>query len=221
MSDRSVDELLAVLRRRLEAADRARRARGSRAGRGRRGATLAAVVALALVSTATATRSVWAPSAPDDHGSGGAVVELAAGGGAPAAWSLAARRCADGSVATFLRVGAGGAGRGCEGRSAPVSTYYDPDVGRTFVFALVAVSAREAQVGLRGTRGESSVPTVTQITVRPRPADPLALRKARLSATAVAVGSVRGAWTVATMAVLDAAGRVLWQCEGAGGCGGG
>lgn len=213
MSDRDVEQMLADLGSRLAAADRARRPGPVRSKRRRRAAVLGAVVTLALASTATATRSVWAPSAPDDHGSGGAVVELAAGGAAGGAWTLAARRCGDGSIATFLRVGGGGAGRGCDGRPAPVSSYYDPDEDRTFVFALVAPSARGVQLGLRGTPSGSGVPTVTRTRIHPGRADPLAMHKARLSPVAVAVGSVRGAWTVATMAVLDGAGRVLWQCE--------
>ena len=220
MSDRSVDELLGDLRRRLEAADAARRSRPRRVGPRRRGILLVAAVVLAVASTATATRSVWAPSAPDDRGEGGPVVQLAAGGAARTAWALAARRCADGSAATFLRVGAGGTGRGCDGRSRAVRSYYDPDARRTFVFALVATSARAVQLGLRGTPSASSVPTVTRLTVRPRAADPLALSRARLARTALAVGSVGGAWTVATMAVVDGAGRVIWRCEDAR-CGGG
>jgi hypothetical protein len=213
MSDRTVDELLADLRGRLEAADRARRSRPGRAWRRRRGLALVVVATLVLGSTATATRSVWAPSAPGDRAPGGEVVQVAAGGSARGGWTLAAQRCEDGSVATFLRVAAAGAGRGCGGRPAPVGSYYDPAGQRTYVFALVPASAHDVQLGLRGTPDGSSVPTVARIAVRPSAADPLALQRARLAPTAVAVGSREGAWTVATMAVLDRAGRVVARCE--------
>lgn len=211
MSDRDVDQLLADLRGRLEAGVATRRPRRRRGTR--RVTALVAVVMLAAGSTAVATRSVWAPSPPGDHGEGGPVVRLLAGGPATAPWSLAAQRCADGSVATFLRVGEGGAGRGCDGRPSAVGSYYDPAGQKTYIFAVVPAAARTAQLGLRGTPAGSATPGVVALDVAARPADPLALERGGLAPSVVLIAGHSGAWTPATVAVVDAHGQMLLRCQ--------
>jgi hypothetical protein len=213
VSDRDVDQLLADLRGRLEAGVATRPPRRWHRRGTRRAAALLAVLMLAAGSTAVATRSVWAPSAPGDRGAGGPVVRLLAGGPATARWSLAAERCADGSVATFLRVGEGGAGRGCDGRPSAVSSYYDPAGRKTYIFAVVPAAARTAQLGLRGTPAGSATPGVVALDVVPRPADPLALERGGLPASAVVIAGHPGAWTPATVAVVDDHRRMLLRCQ--------
>jgi hypothetical protein len=213
VSDRDVDQILVDLRRRLEATALAKPTtrRGLRGVR--RVALVLALASSAVVSTAVATRSVWAPSAPGDAGRGSQPVQVAVGGPASARWSLAGQRCSNGGVATFLRVGGGGAGRGCGARPAPISSYYDPRGQTTYVFALVPASAKTARLGLRGTPAGSSVPRVIQVTTAPGPADALAVSRGRLPPSAVLVASHSGAWTVATVAVLDRAGQVDLRCQ--------
>jgi hypothetical protein len=213
MSDRDVDQILVDLRGRLEAAALVKARSRPRLRGVRRVALVVALVSGAVVSTAVATRSVWAPSAPGDDGRGGQSVQVAVGGAASARWSLAAQRCVDGGVATFLRVGGGGAGRGCGARPAPISSYYDPQGQKTYVFALVPVAASTAQLGLRGTPTGSSAPRVTQVTATPEPADALAVSRGHLPPSAVLVASHPGAWTVATVAVLDGSGQVDLRCQ--------
>jgi hypothetical protein len=140
-------------------------------------------------------------------------VRLATGTAAGVVWSLAARRCADGSVATFLRVGAGSAGRVCGGDPAPVGTYYDPDRNRTSVFALVPATARFVRVGLRGTQPGATAAGVTQIAGRVLAADGEAVRRGGLAARGVAVVSRAGAWTPVTLTAQDANGTTVWSCE--------
>jgi hypothetical protein len=215
MTDRSVDELLGDLGRRLEAAARvgSPRRRRRRLRGARRTVLIVAAVLLAAGSTAAATRSVWAPSTPGDRGPGGPEVRLATGTAAGVVWWLAARRCADGSVATFLRVGAAGAGRVCGGKPSPVGTYYDPARNRTSVFGLVPATARFVRVGLRGTPPGATAAGVTQASGPVLAADAEAVRRGGLAARGVVVVTRAGAWTPVTLTAQDANGMTVWSCE--------
>jgi hypothetical protein len=213
VSDRDVDQLLADLRGRLEAGIATQPPRCWRVRGTRRLTALVAVVMFAAGSTAVATRSVWAPSAPGDRGDGGPVVRLVAGGPATARWSVAARRCADGTVASFLRVGEGGAGRDCDGQPSAVGSYYDPAGQKTYIFAVVPAAARTAQLGLRGTPAGSAAPNVVALDLVARAADPLALERGGLPASSLLIASYPGAWTPTTLAVVDDHRQMLLRCQ--------
>jgi hypothetical protein len=58
---------------------------------------------------------------------------------------------------------------------------------------------------LRGTPTGSSTPGVVALTVATRAADPLALERGGLAPSAVLVAGYPGAWTPATVAVVDRA----------------
>jgi len=204
VSDRDVDQVLADLGRRLEAVASARRRR-RRWPRRRLIVALAAGLSL-LASTALATRSVWAPPAPD-AGRGGPTVQLAAGGPPTGRWTLAAQRCADGSVAAFLHVGAAGAGRGCGGRPRTIDAYYDPDNDKTYIFAVVPATTRRARLVLHGASGSVGVAASV------RPGDHLAERVGRLGPSAALVVSRAGVWTPTAASAVDGGGRVLLHCE--------
>jgi hypothetical protein len=83
----------------------------------------------------------------------------------------------------------------------------------TYVFVLVAASAKSAELGLRGTSAGSSAPRVTQVTAAPKPADALAVTRGRPSPSAVLVGSYAGVWTVAIAAVLHVSRQVDLRCR--------
>lgn len=208
MTGRDVDVILADLGDRLAAAAEVPPRRTRRLAR--RTVVGMLVSSLTFGSTALATRSVWAPAAPGPDVVGGLTVRVAS----TATVGLAAQRCTDETVATFLRIGGGGAGRGCDARPAPIGTYYDPATQRTYVFGLLGATGSTAMIGLRGTPASSSVPQVAELTAALEPADPLAVTRGHLpSGSVVLLAQRAGAWTVATVVIYDRSHRTVLRCQ--------
>jgi hypothetical protein len=218
---REPDELLAELGAQLRRGWE--RPRGRRRGSSlRRPVVAGAVFALALGSTAVATRDVlWAPEPPalPEHlrapGTArparvGEPVYVASGRGAGVAWRLSASACEYGrvrAVGLFLEVPGGGGGARCDLAATGVAdvaarrvhAYFDPQAGVTWIFGAVPAGTAGVEVGRRR--------------VAPLDADPAAIARGRLpSGVRVFVLALTGARDLPVVRALDGAGRVVATC---------
>jgi hypothetical protein len=197
---RAPDEVLAELGASLDAAWRAPR----RPIRRRRAALLVALaMAVAGVSTAAATRTVFSSSPPVPE-LAPLAIDLGSGARQGVPWQLTVAHCGRprGTVSLILSTPAGGAGSPCGAPVQPPATYYGRRAALTF--GLLPPEAVRAELRLGGGHAD----------VQPRALSERSLQAARLApALRIYVTATPVGQAVTALTAFDAGGHVVLVCQ--------